>query len=103
MQQSNSSWIAIAKDLEEILGNTEFQKKLKADKKRRSTMLKYSAAGLFVLVIFILWFMGARWVFNKLTFNSNKPTRESTAIVGNPSSSFQIGLSDGINCNQLRS
>ena len=89
MEQSNSSWNAIAKDLEEVLGNTEFQKKIKEDRKRRSTIIKYTAAAVFVVVIFVLWFMGAKWVFNKLTINNNKPRIERFEIVKNSSAIVQ--------------
>lgn len=74
--KSETSWKNIAKELEEVLGNTNYQNELKQNAKQRKKMIKYSIIGAIVLVSCLLWFMGARWVYRKATKADTKDQRE---------------------------
>ncbi len=73
---SSESWKNIAKELEEVLGNTSYQNGLKAKAKQRKKLIKYSIIGGIILVSCLLWFMGARWVYRKATKADTKDQRE---------------------------
>jgi hypothetical protein len=74
--KSETSWKNIAKELEEVLGNTNYQNELKQKAKQRKKMIKYSIIGAIVLGSCLLWFMGARWVYRKATKADTKDQRE---------------------------
>jgi hypothetical protein len=74
--KSAESWKNIAKELEEVLGNTAYQNGLKQIAQKRKKMIKYSIIGSILLFSCLLWFMGARWVYRKATKADTKEQRE---------------------------